>query len=58
LFYGKSVVGKPYDTEYYIKTLEGDLHVSMGDFIIRGVASEIYPCKPGIFEKTYELVSE
>ena len=41
-----------------IKTLEGDLHASVGDFIIRGVAGEFYPCKPDIFEKTYEKVED
>lgn len=40
----------------YIQTLEGDMHVSVGDFIIRGVNGEFYPCKPDIFEKTYEKV--
>lgn len=38
--------------ELYIKTLEGDHHVSVGDFIIRGVHGELYPCKPDIFAKT------
>ena len=38
-----------------IKTLEGLMHVSDGDFIIKGVNGEFYPCKPDIFEKTYEL---
>ncbi len=42
--------------ECYIKTLEGDHHVSIGDFIIRGVNGELYPCKPDIFKKTYEAV--
>ena len=42
----------------YIKTLEGEMHVSGGDYIIRGVNGEFYPCKPDIFEKTYELVEE
>ena len=39
-----------------IPTLEGDHLCSIGDWIIRGVNSEFYPCKPDIFEKTYELV--
>lgn len=39
-----------------IKTLEGELHVSIGDWIIRGVKGEVYPCKPDIFEATYEPV--
>lgn len=35
-------------------TGEGNHYVSLGDWIIRGVAGEFYPCKPDIFEKTYE----
>jgi hypothetical protein len=41
-----------------INTLEGDMKASIGDFIIKGVQGEFYPCKPDIFEKTYELVAE
>lgn len=44
-----------------IRTLEShdaDLLASFGDWIIKGVNGEFYPCKPDIFEKTYELVSE
>lgn len=39
-----------------IHTLEGDMEVSKGDYIIKGVNGEFYPCKPDIFEKTYESV--
>jgi hypothetical protein len=35
-------------------TLEGDMRVSVGDWVIRGVQGEFYPCKPDIFEATYE----
>lgn len=42
----------------YIETLEGTMRADRGDWIIRGVSGEIYPCKPDIFEKTYELVQE
>ena len=38
-----------------IRTLEGDLRVSRDDYIIKGVQGEFYPCKPDIFEKTYEV---
>lgn len=38
-----------------IKTLEGIHHASINDFIIKGVHGEFYPCKPDIFEKTYEV---
>lgn len=39
-----------------IITLEGNMQVSNGDWIIKGVNGEFYPCKPDIFEKTYEPV--
>ena len=41
-----------------IRTLEGDHYANFGDFIIKGVHGEFYPCKPDIFEKTYEPVTE
>lgn len=41
-----------------INTLEGDMIASVGDWIIKGVAGEFYPCKPDIFEQTYEAVEE
>lgn len=41
-------------SELYIKTLEGKMHVSYGDYVIQGVNGELYPCKPDIFEKTYD----
>lgn len=37
-----------------IKTLEGDMKANKGDYIIKGVSGELYPCKPDIFEKTYD----
>ena len=39
-----------------IETLEGTMTASRGDWIIKGVNGEFYPCKPDIFEKTYEVV--
>lgn len=42
--------------EVIIATLEGDMHASLGDWIIRGVKGEFYPCKPDIFEATYDAV--
>ena len=39
-----------------IKTLEGDMTASFGDYIIKGVNGEFYACKPDIFKKTYELI--
>ena len=41
-----------------IKTLEGDMKVTKGDWIIKGIKGEIYPCKPDIFEATYEVVND
>jgi len=41
-----------------IKTLEGEHIASIGDYIIKGVHGEFYPCKPEIFEKTYDPVEE
>ena len=38
----------------YIPTLEGDMFLTPGDWIIRGVRGEFYPCKPEIFAETYE----
>jgi len=47
--------GKPY-VDMEIITLEGNMKVSEKDYIIKGVNGEFYPCKPEIFEKTYEKV--
>ena len=44
--------------EFSIQTLEGPLLVTAGDWIIQGIRGELYPCKPGIFEDTYEEVNE
>lgn len=44
----------PDDGSVYIPTLEGTMKCELGDFIIRGVEGEHYPCKPSIFNKTYE----
>ena len=41
-----------------IKTLEGVLTISTNDWIIKGLNGEFYPCKPDIFEKTYEPVED
>lgn len=41
----------------FVSTLEGDMYFGPGDWIIKGVKGEFYPCKPDIFEQTYEPVS-
>lgn len=57
--------GQPGDSGIYIdpatgqlviRTLEGDMRVSYGDWVIKGVKGEFYPCKPDIFVETYEEV--
>ena len=40
----------------YIKTLEGNMSANPGDFIIKGVRGEFYPCAKDIFEETYEEI--
>lgn len=46
----------PRDGRLLIATLEGGVHASLGDYIIKGVNGEFYPCKPEIFIKTYDQV--
>ena len=59
-FRKKPVVVDAYQTdrEMNIETLEGVMHAEPGDWIITGVNGERYPCKPDIFEKTYEPVPD
>lgn len=68
----KEFVGDAANVEYYdaayeagagpivvtitIHTLEGDMKANKGDYIIKGVKGEFYPCKPDIFEQTYDAV--
>lgn len=47
-------VTKPATRELSISILEGEHKASIGDWIIKGIAGEFYPCKPDIFEATYE----
>lgn len=42
----------------YISTLEGRMEAKLSDYVIKGVNGEFYPCKPTIFEKTYDRVEE
>lgn len=57
-FRKKPVVVEAYQTDKkeVIHTLEGDMIASPGDWIITGINGEKYPCKPNIFEETYEKV--
>ena len=57
----KDFIGESFNDVYrnkapYIETLEGNMYISDGDYIIKGVKGEFYPCKPDIFEATYEAV--
>ena len=45
-----------YNGKIVIPTLEGDHNATVGDWIIKGIAGEFYPCKPDIFEATYETL--
>ena len=57
VFAGEAVISaeiKPMK-QFHIGTLEGPLAASVGDYIIKGVKGEFYPCKPDIFEMTYEV---
>lgn len=44
--------------EIVINTLEGEMRAQPGDYIIKGIKGEFYPCKPDIFDNTYEIVEE
>ena len=55
-FIGKNTLCS--DLSIVIPTLEGDMIAQKGDYIIKGVKGEFYPCKPDISAETYEVVSE
>lgn len=59
-FKKKPVIVEAYKTseELMIQTLEGNMKADPGDWIITGIHGEKYPCKPDIFEKTYEPVDD
>ncbi len=44
------------DGSFSFGTLEGTMTAHIGDYIVKGIQGELYPCKPDIFEQTYELV--
>lgn len=52
--YSKALGGPGLHGRIVIETLEGTMYADYGDWIIRGVKGELYPCKPDIFEKTYD----
>ena len=50
--------GAPIITDMYIETLEGKMHISKGDYIVKGTKGEFYPCKPEVFEEVYEYITQ
>lgn len=54
----KDPIGTAENPEIAIQTLEGTMVAKVGDWIIKGINGEFYPCKPDIFEMTYEKVEE
>lgn len=56
MYFGNGTFNKP-PYELFINTLEGTHHVSVGDYVIKGIKGELYPCKPDIFLNTYEEVN-
>jgi hypothetical protein len=55
---GLNVVWSENKKMFLVLTLEGTMLASAGDYIIKGVNGEFYPCKPDVFAKTYEAVEE
>ena len=51
-----NAIARPDYKSLIIRTLDGDMRAMHGDYIIKGVKGEFYPCKPDIFEQTYEAV--
>lgn len=57
---GKSYMQQIFTGNYVlmIKTLEGDMMACEGDYIIKGLRGEYYPCKPDVFHKKYEEINK
>lgn len=50
------ILGRAFDASILINTLEGEMEAKPSDYIIKGIKGEFYPCKPDIFEASYEEV--
>lgn len=50
------IIENPEQDILVIPTLEGNMEINKGDWVIKGIKGEFYPCKPDIFEKSYEEV--
>lgn len=57
LEFAKDSFKNPLTRDIIISTLEGNMIVSIGDYVIKGVNGEFYPCKPDVFDKTYEEIN-
>lgn len=53
---GKAVQADQSSGRVWVKTEEGTMGASLGDYIIKGVKGEFYPCKPAVFEQTYQII--
>lgn len=56
--YQINLANMPVEYSLIIKTLEGNMGAEPGDYIIKGVHGEFYPCKPDIFKETYEIIDD
>ena len=56
--WSNNTIQKGLDGGLKIPTLEGMMIANTGDYIIKGIKGEFYPCKPDIFEMTYELINK
>lgn len=54
--YQINLANMPVEYSLIIKTLEGNMRAEPGDYIIKGVHGEFYPCKPNVFKETYEII--
>lgn len=54
--YDVTIICHNYHDTLSIPTLEGEMVVSVGDWVIKGIRDEFYPCRPDIFEETYDEV--
>lgn len=51
-----NLIINPDENKMWVITLEGNMLVTIGDYIVKGVNGEFYPCKPDVFDKTYNIV--
>ena len=56
--YQINLANMPVEYSLIIKTLEGNMRVEPGDYIIKGVHGEFYPCKSNVFKETYEIIDD